>query len=136
MIGHLNGCMLFGFRNENKNDALELLFWPDPRRRIKRANYQQPKPVIHDKHPTKVTVRNLNLIVIMSHGKNIILTRNKTKTFFQISSLQQHSKQELGAVVRRLDSAVRWIVIFSTVIKCLKSYKTTDMDFTINKTKL
>ena len=26
MIGHLNGCMLLGFRNENKNDALELLY--------------------------------------------------------------------------------------------------------------
>ena len=26
MIGHLNGCMLLWFRNENKNDALELLY--------------------------------------------------------------------------------------------------------------
>ena len=62
----------------------------------------------------------------MSHGngnkdnKNIILTGDKAKTFFQISSLQQHSKQELGSVVRRLDSAVHWIVIFSNVIKLLE----------------
>ena len=31
MIGHLNGCML-GFRNENKNETLELLY-SEPRRR-------------------------------------------------------------------------------------------------------
>ena len=34
MMGHLNGCMLLGFRNENKNETLEL-FHPEPRRRKK-----------------------------------------------------------------------------------------------------
>ena len=34
MMGHLNGCMLLGFRNENKNETLELLY-PEPRRRKK-----------------------------------------------------------------------------------------------------
>ena len=26
MMGHLNGCMLLGFLNENKNETLELLY--------------------------------------------------------------------------------------------------------------
>ena len=30
MIGHLNGCMLLGFRNENKNESLEVLYCPEP----------------------------------------------------------------------------------------------------------
>ena len=29
MMGHLNGCMLLGFLNENKNETLELLY-PEP----------------------------------------------------------------------------------------------------------
>ena len=33
MMGHLNGCMLLGFRNENKNETLELFDWFEPRRR-------------------------------------------------------------------------------------------------------
>ena len=45
MIGHLNGCMLLGFRNENKNETLELLY-PEPRRRkkeeIKNNCYSSP----------------------------------------------------------------------------------------------
>ena len=35
MMGHLNGCMLLGFRNENKNETLELLY-PESRRRKKK----------------------------------------------------------------------------------------------------
>ena len=30
MMGHLNGCMLLGFRNENKNDTLELFHVFEP----------------------------------------------------------------------------------------------------------
>ena len=30
MIGHLNGCMLLGFRKENKNETLEVLHCPEP----------------------------------------------------------------------------------------------------------
>ena len=46
MMGHLNGCMLLGFRNENKNETLELLYCPEPRRRkkkeIKNNYYSSP----------------------------------------------------------------------------------------------
>ena len=38
MIGHLNGCMLLGFRNENKNERLELFHCPEPWRRKKKEN--------------------------------------------------------------------------------------------------
>ena len=32
-----------------------------------------------------------------------------------------------GPVVRNVDSAIHWTVIFSTVVKRLKNYKTTDI---------
>ena len=38
MIGHLNGCMLLGFRNENKNESLDLLYCPEPIGEEKEAN--------------------------------------------------------------------------------------------------
>ena len=47
MMGHLNGCMLLGFRNENKNETLELLN-PAPRRgkktKVKNNHYLSPYP--------------------------------------------------------------------------------------------
>ena len=40
MIRHLNGCMLLGFRNENKNESLELLYRPEPGgRNMKKIEY-------------------------------------------------------------------------------------------------
>ena len=35
-MGHLNGCMLLGFRNENKNETLELFHCSESRRRNKK----------------------------------------------------------------------------------------------------
>ena len=45
MMGHLNGCMLFGFRNENKNDTLELLYCPEPRKRIRKLRIIITQPI-------------------------------------------------------------------------------------------
>ena len=42
----------------------------------------------------------------------------------------------LGLVVRRLDSAIQWIVIFSNAEKCLKIYKIADMDLATDKGKV
>ena len=47
---------------------------------------------------------------------------------FRISELLTHLK--LGPVVRRSDSAIHRIVIFSTFLKCLKNCETTDIDDT------
>jgi hypothetical protein len=35
-----------------------------------------------------------------------------------------------GPVVRRPDTAIHWIVIFPTFVKCLKNCETTDIDDT------
>ena len=51
MIEHLNGCRLFGFRNENMKDALEVLNWRKPE--AKRKNKTTSKLlafVRRDKH--------------------------------------------------------------------------------------
>ena len=53
MMGHLNGCMLLGFRNENKNETLELLY-PEPRRGKKRT---------------------LRLVITQAHFPNVICSR-------------------------------------------------------------
>ena len=48
MMGHLNDCMLLGFRNKNKNETLELLYCSEPRRRdknkINNNYYSSPSP--------------------------------------------------------------------------------------------
>ena len=47
MSVHLNGCMLLGFRSENKNETLELLY-PESRRRNEKDienNYYVLEPI-------------------------------------------------------------------------------------------
>jgi hypothetical protein len=50
--------------------------------------------------------------------------------------LQLYNQIIVGVVVRRPDSVIYRMVIFSTVVKWLESNKTTDMDLTINNKNL
>ena len=61
MMGHLNGCMLLGFRNENKNETLELLYWYEPRRSKKKdiENNYYSSPF-----PNMICSRECNFLVI------------------------------------------------------------------------
>ena len=46
------------------------------------------------------------------------------------------SVRVLGPVVRKLESAIHWIVVFSSAVKCSKSYEIADMDLATDEGKV
>ena len=70
MMGHLNGCMLLGFRNENKCETLELLYCPEPRKKKRR---KLRIIITRAQFPTGTCSREDNFLLEASEPRSIIV---------------------------------------------------------------